>query len=152
MTTEHATMTGRHKHGELGRAARRVGANDARTARQTAEFVGRLAEWIAVARLRLAGYRILARRWRAPSGEIDIVAVHGRRLAFVEVKYRSRSGEAAHCIGRRQMARLHAAAAAFVARYPGFADHDRGFDAIFVESRLWPAYARDHLQPTIAAS
>jgi putative endonuclease len=122
----------------------------ARAVRQSAEWRGRLAEWIAVARLWLSGHRVLARRWRVTSGEIDIIALKGRRLAFVEVKYRAAAGEAAHSVGHRQMSRLHAAAAAFVARYPKFAEHERGFDAIFLDASLVPAYARDHLQPTIA--
>ena len=45
-----------------------------------------------------AGYRILARRVRTPYGEIDLIAVRGRRLAFVEVKRRATrlEAEAAH--------------------------------------------------------
>ena len=49
---------------------------------------GRIAEWIAAAFLCLKGYRILARRYRSKLGEIDLIAVRGRRLAFVEVKRR----------------------------------------------------------------
>jgi len=36
--------------------------------------------------LRLNGYRILDKRWRCAGGEVDIIAVRGRRLVFVEVK------------------------------------------------------------------
>ena len=35
------------------------------------------------------GYRILARRFRTPHGEIDIVARRGGLIAFVEVKARA---------------------------------------------------------------
>ena len=35
---------------------------------------------------RLKGHRILARRYKTPVGEIDLVALKGKRLAFVEVK------------------------------------------------------------------
>jgi putative endonuclease len=129
---------------------RRNTTQGSRETRQAAEWRGRLAEWIAVARLWLSGHRVLARRWRVNAGEIDIIALKGRRLAFIEVKYRATAGDAAHSVGRRQMSRLHAAAAAFVARYPKFADHERGFDAIFLDASLVPAYARDHLQPTIS--
>lgn len=35
------------------------------------------------------GYRILDRNFRCRTGEIDIVAMDGKMLAFIEVKYRS---------------------------------------------------------------
>jgi putative endonuclease len=38
--------------------------------------------------LRRQGYKILVRRFRSRSGEIDIVARHGEFLVFVEVKTR----------------------------------------------------------------
>ncbi len=38
--------------------------------------------------LRLKGYRIAARRWKSPAGEIDIIAREGRTLGFIEVKGR----------------------------------------------------------------
>ena len=50
---------------------------------------GRLSEWLAAAALLAKGYRILGRRVRTPYGEIDLIAVRGRRLAFVEVKRRA---------------------------------------------------------------
>jgi hypothetical protein len=49
---------------------------------------GRFAEAIAALLLRAKGHRILARRYKTPVGEIDLVALKGRRLAFVEVKQR----------------------------------------------------------------
>ena len=55
---------------------------------------GRLSEWLAAAALLARGYRILGRRVRTPYGEIDLIAVRGRRLAFVEVKRRATRGEA----------------------------------------------------------
>lgn len=41
--------------------------------------------------LRRAGLIILARNWRAAGGEIDLAALEGETLVFVEVK--SRAGE-----------------------------------------------------------
>ena len=51
---------------------------------------GRWAESLCAAILRTRGYRILARRWRCPSGEIDIVACRRGIAVFVEVKARDR--------------------------------------------------------------
>ena len=40
-------------------------------------------------RLRLKGYRLLARRFKTPHGEIDLIMRRGRVTAFIEVKQRS---------------------------------------------------------------
>ena len=50
--------------------------------------IGRQGEEAAAVFLERAGYDILARNFRTPRGEIDIVASKGRMLAFVEVKTR----------------------------------------------------------------
>jgi putative endonuclease len=47
---------------------------------------GRAAEQLVAERLRRAGWRILERNARTRQGEIDIVALDGRALVFVEVK------------------------------------------------------------------
>jgi putative endonuclease len=52
---------------------------------------GRSAEDLAVSLLEGRGYRIVARNWRRPEGEIDVVADDGGVCVFVEV--RSRTGE-----------------------------------------------------------
>ena len=52
---------------------------------------GRRAESLAAAHLESAGLRIVARNWRRPEGELDIVADDGGTCVFVEV--RSRTGE-----------------------------------------------------------
>lgn len=57
--------------------------------RQEAEKRGRIAESIAAILLRLKGYRILAMRWKAKGGEVDIVASKAGILVFVEVKARA---------------------------------------------------------------
>jgi putative endonuclease len=53
--------------------------------------LGRRAEDLAVACLEGAGLRIVARNWRRPEAELDIVADDGGTCVFVEV--RSRTGE-----------------------------------------------------------
>ena len=71
---------------------------------------GRLSEWLAAAALLAKGYRILGRRVRTPYGEIDLIAVRGRRLAFVEVKRRATRGEAEAAVTPRQAGRIARAA------------------------------------------
>ena len=50
--------------------------------------LGRRGEEIATSYLQQQGYTILARNWKCPIGEIDIVAREGETLAFVEVRTR----------------------------------------------------------------
>ena len=64
------------------------------------------------------GYRIAARRWRCPAGEIDIVARRGKLLIFVEVKARARLDDAAWSVTERSQRRIAAAAAAWLADHP----------------------------------
>jgi putative endonuclease len=111
-------------------------------ARQKAHRLGHTAEWRAVWRLRLAGYSILARRYKTRLGEIDIVARRGGILAFVEVKARSELDAAAFALGNRQFGRVASAASLFVARHPQYAAHSLRFDAVLVVG-LWPRHLPD---------
>lgn len=47
---------------------------------------GRDGEAAAASYLESEGWTMAARNWRCPAGELDIVAVRGEELAFVEVK------------------------------------------------------------------
>lgn len=67
-----------------------------RPERLAAFRVGISAESRAAAFLIAKGFRILARRWRSPLGEIDIVARRRQLLVFAEVKARSTIDEAAN--------------------------------------------------------
>ena len=78
--------------------------------RQVAFRFGISAESRAAAFLIAKGYRILARRYRSPMGEIDIIAARRSTLIFVEVKARATLDEAALAITPRQKQRIAAAA------------------------------------------
>src|SRR5512132_1404728 len=73
-----------------------------RPERQAAFRTGISAESRAAAFLIAKGFRILARRWRSPLGEIDIVARRRHLLVFVEVKARASLAEAAESVDERQ--------------------------------------------------
>jgi len=115
-------------------------------ARQKAHRLGHVAEWRAVWRLRLAGYSILARRYKTKLGEIDIVARRGDILAFVEVKARADFIVAADSLGARQFGRVARAASLFIARHPRYAVCSVRFDAVLVGG-LWPRHLPDVWQP-----
>jgi putative endonuclease len=115
-------------------------------ARQKAYKLGHTAEWRAVWRLRLSGWRILARRYKSGLGEVDIVARRGKVLAFVEVKARADFLRAADSLTSHQFGRASRAASLFVARYPYHADCSVRFDAILVSGpwwRVWPRHLPD---------
>ena len=78
--------------------------------RQVAFRAGVSAESRAAALLIVKGFRILARRWKTPVGEIDIVARRRRLLVFVEVKTRQQLDDAAWSVTDRQRGRIAAAA------------------------------------------
>jgi putative endonuclease len=106
---------------------------------------GRLSEWVAAAALLAKGYRILARRTRTPHGEIDLIAVRGRRLAFVEVKRRATRLEAEAAITPRQAARIARAAEFWVSRNPRYRNHEQGLDVVFVMPGRLPVHVPNAL-------
>lgn len=113
------------------------------TARRRAELAGRLAEDVCVWWLRLRGYRVLARRFRDPVGEIDILARRGRTLAVVEVKARRDLRAAAEALTRRQQRRISRAAEAYLARNPGLDDLAVRFDVMLVVPWRPPRHIMD---------
>lgn len=119
---------------------------DIETQRRSRETGGRRAEYAAAAALMLRGYRILGRRCRTRYGEIDLVAVRGRRIAFVEVKQRRTLVEAADALMPSQIERIQRAAEAWLDRHRRYRDHDIGLDAILVVPWRWPVHQRDVLQ------
>ncbi len=115
--------------------------------RQRAYRAGRSAETMAVALLRLKGYRILTRDYRAGVGELDIVARRGRLLAVVEVKRRRTMRGALEAVTPRQQRRIARATELFVARHAGFDDLDIRFDVIVVLPRRPPRHIMDAWRP-----
>ncbi|MED5520000.1 MAG: YraN family protein, partial [Pseudomonadota bacterium] len=89
---------------------------------------GRQAEAWAVLWLRLKGYRILARNFQVPVGEIDVIAGRGRILALIEVKARADLATALAAVAPRQWQRIARAATWFAAADRRAADRDWRFD------------------------
>jgi putative endonuclease len=111
-----------------------------RPERRAAFRLGLSAESRAAALLMLKGYRIAARRFRGPIGEIDIVARRGRNLVFVEVKARDTHDDAAEAITPEQQRRIVATAQAWLVRHPADLSSDLRFDAVLVAPRQWPRH------------
>lgn len=81
--------------------------------------LGRRGERAAEKYLRRNGYRIVARNFRAAGAEIDIVAMDGDTLVFVEVKTRrSRdAGAPEEAVDERKQKQIRRAAEIFATRY-----------------------------------
>ena len=102
--------------------------------------LGISAESRAAAWLIAHGYRILARRFRSPMGEIDIIAARRYTVIFVEVKARATLDEAAEAVTDRQKQRIAAAAEIWLANNPMPAIRDMRFDAILVAPGKLPRH------------
>jgi putative endonuclease len=114
--------------------------NGSNEKRQAAFKLGVSAEGRAALLLAAKGYRELARRWRSPVGEVDLVVRRGRTLVFVEVKARPRVDDAAWSVLARQKRRIVAAAEAWLAAHPEHAGYDIRFDAVLVAPGRLPQH------------
>src|SRR5262245_30218158 len=123
-----------------GTSPPRAAAKLAAPERVAAFNTGVSAESRAAAFLMAKGYRILAKRFRTPHGEIDIVAKRRNLLAFVEVKARATLDEAAFAVTPRQQARIVNAAQAWLVAYPEHPDLELRFDAVLIAPRRLPRH------------
>jgi putative endonuclease len=99
--------------------------------------LGARGERAAAGYLKRLGYKILARGDRGDLGEIDLVALDGQTIVFVEVKTRQsqeagRPAEAVDAVKQRRLTRL---ALAWLKRR-GLLDYPARFDVIGI---TWPA-------------
>ena len=101
---------------------------------------GLSAESRAAALLMAKGYRILAKRFKTPHGEIDLVARRRNTLIFVEVKARASLDDAAYAVTPRQQGRIIDAAQGWLMAHPEHAEFDLRFDAILIAPRHLPRH------------
>ncbi len=94
--------------------------------------------------LRRQGYKIVGRRERTALGELDLVAVDGRTVVFIEVKTRRShdTGHPAEAVGPDKQQRLTRLALAYLKRHD-LLECSARFDVLAI---TWPDGAR---HPTI---
>jgi putative endonuclease len=109
-------------------------------ARVTAFRQGLSAENRAALLLMAKGFRITARRFKTPVGELDIVARRRHTLLFVEVKARARLDDAAEAVTVRQQKRIVAAARFWLASHPDDCAKHIRFDVILVTPWRFPRH------------
>ena len=102
--------------------------------------LGLSAESRAAMLLMAKGYRIAARRFKTPFGEIDIVARRRNALVFVEVKARDTADDAALAVTERGKRRIVGAAELWLAHHPADAQRLIRFDVILVSPGKMPRH------------
>jgi putative endonuclease len=98
--------------------------------------LGQRGEKLAARWLRRQSYKIVARGSRGALGEIDLVAVDGRTVVFVEVKTR-RSQDAGHpadAVDKEKQRRLTRLAVAYLRRH-GLLEYPARMDVVAI---TWP--------------
>ncbi len=108
--------------------------------RRKTRTLGQRGEDLAAKFLKRQGYRIVGRGERDNLGELDLVAVDGRQVVFVEVKTRrSRDGGAPEeAVGAEKQRRLTRAALGYLRRHR-LLEFPARFDIVAI---TWPAEAR----------
>lgn len=104
--------------------------------RDPRKTLGRRGERRAARFLKRRGYRVLARNYHCPFGEIDLAASHRETIVFVEVKTRTvDDAEAEIAIRSGQRESLERTAACFLREF-GAEQRPHRFDVVTVS---WPA-------------
>jgi putative endonuclease len=111
--------------------------------RQAAYRRGHSGERLAILRLVLSGYRVLARRYKTKVGEIDLIVRRGRIVAFIEVKRRNDLATGLEAVTPASRTRIRRAAELYLARNPHLAEHGLRFDIIVVTPWSWPRHIVD---------
>lgn len=95
--------------------------------------LGKWGEDLAFRKVKKLGYRCLARNYRCPLGEVDLIARDGDTLVFVEIKTRrGRSLEyAKEAVNQRKRRQLSRVALAYM-KENGLADTRARFDVVVI--------------------
>jgi putative endonuclease len=97
---------------------------------------GREGENLAAQALEKAGFRIIARNFRSSRGEVDLVALDGTVIVFIEVKSWSFYGiqDLQYGIDRKKQFRIIETAKYFLSTHREYNEMAVRFDVIFVDS------------------
>lgn len=90
--------------------------------------------------LRAKGYRILEQRYKKTTGEIDLIARRGKKIAFIEVKARDKAEDAYYAINRRNRKRVTQTAQGFLAKHRQYDGFETRFDVMVVTRYGWPRH------------
>ena len=105
--------------------------------------IGRWGEWLALLHLRRLGWDVLVRNWTVKRGEIDLVAIEGETLVFVEVKTRTGAFRPEENFTPDKQKRLERLSNQFRTRYE-LSEMDFRTDLIAIESTDFRAFQLRH--------
>jgi len=108
--------------------------------RRSAYRKGHRAEWLAALCLFVKGYRIVARRFKTPVGEVDLIARKKDLVLFVEVKARSTTQGALDSITVTAQRRIESAGEWWIGQQSDGSELSWRFDVIAVTPWRWPAH------------
>ena len=106
--------------------------------------LGQWGENLACEKLITEGYAITERNWRCNHWEIDIIAMKGNRIVFVEVKTRSDDYvDPLESIDRKKIIYLTRAANVYIQMYN--IPHEPQFDIILIVGSPEKGYQLEHI-------
>jgi putative endonuclease len=101
--------------------------------------------------LRRLKYRIVTRNYRCPAGELDIVALDGKIVVFVEVKTRTgrEHADPQDAVNTQKRRHMHRAAQFFI-RHTGSEDRQFRFDVVAIVQTPDGSLQTEHLPGAFA--
>lgn len=96
---------------------------------QGSAYEQQVADWLVRQNL-----QIVERNYHCRGGEIDIIALDGKQLCFIEIRARSTHRAALESVDLRKQQKTILAASVFLAGNPKLAKHVSRFDVIAVDT------------------
>ena len=104
------------------------------------QHLGAAGERAAADFLRRHGYALLARNYRCPGGEVDVIALERGAVVFVEVKARADLERALEAVTPEKRRRLNRAVRVWLSAHPQAAVLTLRGDAVFCAPWRWPRH------------
>ena len=99
-------------------------------------LIGSVYEKQACHKLTESGYKIIEKNFRCKLGEIDLIALHGEYLVFVEVKYRNsvhRYGYASEAVDTKKQATIYKVAQWYLCIHKQYINRPCRFDVVAID-------------------
>lgn len=106
------------------------------------DHFGLIAEYIAIFIYKLKFYQILYHRKRNFAGEIDLIALRGKQLVFIEVKARSSDIDEI-ILSFKQQSRIKKAAELFLCQNLKYQNYDVRFDLVIIRPYKLPVIIKN---------
>lgn len=106
-------------------------------------YIGIWAEFLVALYLKCGLYKIIAKRYKCPFGELDIIATKANKIIFVEVKKRAHHD--IESVSPRAAKRIYNAAGYFLAKHPKYRDFEARIDLVQVNRFFIPKHFTDYI-------